>query len=285
MDQNENNVSSPGQDALADQYDRAVAQGRSYIQRSWGILDEKTRSLLVATGAYSERGGRQDVELPTRVPADQNIESLEYTIGVLHQCVSAPSPGRKTSSADYPAEALTDDVLNKAGALLLVPAWCDPAFLRLALSAVVHHKVANMAMLAGPAESGPPVAVKVLSLIISAAVALAGPLFLAMALDAVVRQDPLSSMLWFYGLSASIVGVYSLRKSALELVRGATAQVGPQDWASAYSAWSLLQFESGGFAGPGAIEKLRSMAARGIHVPTVAFGLAHALRQSLHSRS
>lgn len=280
MDQNENNEVQGG-GGLADQYDRAVAQGRSYIQRSWGVLDEKTRSLLVATGAYSERGGREDVELSSRVPVGQNIEALEYAVGVLHQCVSAPSPGRKTSSADYPAAALTDEVLNQAGFLLQVPAWRDPSLLRLALSAVVHHKVANMAMLAGP-KAEPSAVGTAISSSFGVALVFMSPVFLAQGLAALLRQDVFMGTFWLYGLGWSILAFFSLRKTLRE--QNPSAHVHATDWARAYSAWSLLQFEGGGFAGPGAIEKLRSMAARGIHVPTVAFGLAHALRQSLHSR-
>lgn len=274
---------SRGKDVLAEsaqRYDLALATGRSFIQRSWGRLGEDTRALMLKSGAYSERGARLEAELPTRVPPQLDIERLEYALGVFQQCVSAPSPGRKTSSEAYPTEALTEEVLAQAGELLWVPAWHDPVFLHLAFSAVVHHKAANMALMARH-QVEPSVVAKTVSNVLNLALVLASPVFLAQGLAALMRQELLQGTLWLYGLGCSVLAGFSLWRAVKE--NDSSARVSSSDWARAHTAWSFLQHE-GGFAGAGALERLRGMAAQGISVPTVAFGLAHALRHSLLRR-
>lgn len=250
-------------------YDAARTEGQQVIRRRWPVLASETRTALIASGFYSERGERQDIEFPETSLPQHDAERLEHALGLFKQCIAAKLPLATEKNAPVPVEAHTDEVLTAAGQLLFVREWQDPDFLRLALVAVGKHQQANSLSMHTPRSRFAP-AWGCLGALLTLSLLLAMPVALATGIAAATRQDVGGASLAFYvvgfGVLAamSALGIGVKTKDALEL---------------AYERWTRFQLSgAAGVTGAGALEHLRRMAGEGINVPFIAFDVAETLR-------
>ena len=261
-----------GQD-LAQSYDIARLAGQRRIQERWRFLLGRTRALLEASGFYSERGAR----VPTaedfgRVP-EHDIERLEYALGVLFLCARATLPDRSKAGAPIPYEARDRDVPTQCAEVLFLPGWRDPEFLRLGLSAIVQHELAEALELAGPSTSK-SAALGCLGGIFAATVLFLSPAALASALVSASRSD----------LAGAVVALYFVGLCALVLDWAKKKEAGKDvpEPERRYVAWIQFRYTHDSAAiGAGAEHYLKEMATKGVRVPAVAIDLCAALRAHL----
>ena len=138
---------------LAPECDIARLAGQKRIQERWRFLLMRTRELLHTSGFYSERGARlATAEDFGRVP-EHDIERLEYAIGVLSLCARSTLPDRSKAGTPIPDVALDREVPTQCVEVLLLAGWRDPDFLRLGLSAISQHELAEALALVGPSKA------------------------------------------------------------------------------------------------------------------------------------
>lgn len=254
----------------AARYRAAQEEGQRAVRRSWTALQSRTKDALSGSGFYSDRGERLDVEFASGHRPQDDCEPLEYALGVLKQCVGATLPPRTApKGTPIPHEAANDEVLSSCEKVLVVPAWQDPQFLRLALGAVVVHQQANaLSMIAPTATSSAPLGC--LGAILKVGLLLLLPVALAGGIAAAVKQDVGAAAFAFYIVGAGVLAGLSVTDVRVKKESG---------FEQAHTAWMWFQLDrAAGVAGVGALERLRRMAGEGVKVPSVAFDLAEMLR-------
>lgn len=253
-------------------YVAAKTEGQQIIRRRWGSLVPETKSALVASGFYSERGERLDIESPETSLPQHNAERLEHALGLFKHCLAAKLPALTKKKAPIPVEAHTDEVLSAVGELLYVSEWHDPDFLRLALGAAAQHQRANALSMHTPQSTLAP-AWGCVGATFKMALFLALPVALAAGIAAATRQDVGGASLAFYIVGFGVLAVMS------SLGIG----VGKKDgFELAYGHWTRFQLNgAAGVNGAGALESLRRMAHDGVNVPSVAFDVAETLRSRM----
>lgn len=250
-------------------YVAAKTEGQKLIRRRWAMLAPETKTALLGSGFYSERGERLETERPVADLPQYDAERLEYGVGLFKLCIDAKLPSPTDMDLPFPMEASTDEVLTAAGELLNVRAWQDPFFLRLALGAVGKHEEAvAIGMFASPSSLAP--AWGCLGELLKFALIVAMPVALASGIAAASRQDVGGGALAFYFFGFGL----------LAAMKAGGVGVKKKEWFElAYVRW--LQFKNNsavGVSGAGALEHLRRMAHEGVSVPSIAFDLADTLR-------
>jgi hypothetical protein len=251
---------------LADQYEVALGVGRRRIQERWRFLTATTQEALQSGNAFTPKG--TPVPLGDRAHGD-DVERLEYSLGVLKLCVEAKLPERDGKGAAIPREALTDDVYMAVDELLFVPEWRDSEFLRLALAAVAAHRLANSLLLAGPPKKNSSAAWALIGGFLKLFVLWTSPIAAANALASAFKGDiaGCAFALYFVALAAWL----AFRKPE---PRDPTVL----DWASDHGEWSAFRHMQGGTViGTGARMRLEQMERRGVNVPAVAYDICRAL--------
>lgn len=255
----------------ADQYEATRIEGERRIRERWRFLNASTKRTMVGSGFYSERGQRLQVEPFSTDDPRADVERLEYALGIFKQCIAAKVPLRSEKGAPIPREALTDDVLTSCEALLFVPAWHDPEFLRLALAAVAAHQEANALTMVGPAANGLPAGLVAIGRLLQLGLVFVMPISLALGLVAAVNHDGWGAGLAFYVLGAGVLAAMS----AKEQEKGKNLAV----FERAHLGWSQFRYlRGGGVVGTGARFNLERMAQDGVKVPAVAFDLCAMLQ-------
>jgi hypothetical protein len=242
--------------------------GQTFIRTRWAYLTTRTRASLRRSGFYADNGKPLSPTDGGHGPFE-DVERLELSLGVLQLCAAAKLPTREDVGAKIPLEALTDEVGNACDAVLFVPEWRDPEFLRLALRATQVHCQAQTLTIAGPAKrsSGAVRAAKFLRL----GLVLISPAAVAAALFAAFQADLLVSTSAMY-----LVGAAAL--AARELARGDEREQ-PSEAERNYAAWTRYQLDRSPAAlGAGDRVRLEQMAAAGVPVPLMAFDLCAALQ-------
>lgn len=256
----------------AARYDAALMEGQRFIKKCWPALQAPTRVALVESGFYSEKAERVEVEYPSSRSPQNDVERLEYALGVLVKCRASSLPQRNEVGATIPVEALDSGMLTCVGELLYVPAWHDPNFLRLALYAIATHLKANALTMVGPPRSS-SIGTSAVAAVLQAIVVFALPASLAMALVSVARQEAVDAILWLYAVAMGVLSAMSIMKVGLPK---------PEPFELAYERWTRFLFDEGvGATGAGAVEQLRTMVAAGVRVPPLAFDVADALRSRM----
>lgn len=244
------------------------AAGESHIHGSWLWLQPSTVRALVDSGFYSSTGRRQSDVSSGGAPFKDG-ERLEYALGVLKRSASAKLPLRNQPGQAIPDAALSEEVLTQALALVAVPQWRDPVFLRLALVAVAKHQQAvalsQVGAEVGEGKGWLGAAVRVVML-------LAMPPALAVGISSAVSHQLIQAAVSFYVLA---VGLLAARGTAREPTPPARGEY----WDLAYEQWVQFELDGGpGQTGLGALERLRAAQALGVKIPIVAFDLADCLR-------
>lgn len=227
-------------------YVAAKTEGQQVIRRRWGVLAPETKSALLASGFYSERGERLDPEFPASSLPQHDADGLEHALGLFKHCLAAKLPLATEKNAPIPVEAHTDEVLSAAGHLLHVREWHDPDFLRLTLNAVGKHQQANALSMHTPQSTLAP-AWGCIGALFKLGLLIAMPVALATGIAAAARQDVGGASVSFYivgfgvlaAMSAAGIGVK--KKDGFEL---------------AYDRWLRFQVDGAvGVTGAGALDR------------------------------
>lgn len=251
----------------ATRYDATAATGQAVVRRRWARLEQTTKANLLSSGLYSQRGERLRGDVSEGGTLSDDVERLEYALGLLKACVDAKLPFLDKEQV-IPGEALAEEVLSAAGDVLYHQHLRDPEFVRLALHAVVKQQLANAMFMHKPQALSPGWDALITLLKIGAVVV--SPYAVAAGLSAVVRQDIGTAAAWLYAAAFGI-------GAAVEMHRGAPKLAG---FELAYSRWLRFNEPNGfGVTGAGALERLRQMEAEGVRVPAVAFDAAAVLQE------
>lgn len=242
--------------------------GQTFIRTRWSYLTTRTRASLRRSGFYADNGKPLNPDDGGHGPYE-DVARLELSIGVLQQCAAARLPAREDFGAKIPAEALTDEVGAACDAVLFVPEWRDPEFLRLALRATQAHCLARTLTVAGPARQ--PGGAARAGRLVKLGLVLLSPAAASAALVTALQANLLAATSAMY-----LVGAAAL--AARELARGKT-QDQPTQAERDYLAWSRYQLDRSPAAlGAGDRVRLEQMAAAGVPVPLMAFDLCAALQ-------
>jgi hypothetical protein len=242
--------------------------GQAFIRTRWAYLMTRTRASLRRSGFYADNGKPLSPTDGGHGPYE-DVERLEISLGRLQQCATARLPAREDVGAVIPPEALAQEVQPACDAVLFVPEWRDPEFLRLALRATQNHCLAKTLTVAGPARRTGAAARA--GRFVRLALVTISPAAAAAALVSALQADLLVSTSAMY-----LVGAAAL--AARELARGDEKEK-PTEAERNYFAWARYQQDRSPAAlGEGDRVRLEQMAAAGVPVPLMAFDLCAALQ-------
>lgn len=265
---------------LADDYEKSQKAGQEYIRKVWRFLKEGTKTYLITSSCYDQRGQRLEVEFGV---AD-DIDTLESYLGSLNRCAECNLPSRTVENSTIQREAFSEDVLAACDEFLYRHQWHDPHFLRLALRALRIHKLANL-MTRLPAikeEKHWIFLVKAISLMIYGILGfllmLASPYFIGVALTSAAKGDEGGAVfaLYFVGLA---IFIFAHQKNFAKDIGKPTSEDEVE-----YSEWYRLNpYAVGSWLSTGAGAKFyfQEMARKGVNVPPVAIDLCAVLEASV----
>jgi hypothetical protein len=283
-------------DELADSYALSQRAGQEEIKRLWRrSLHEATKLRLVSSKYYDSRGSRQTLwtedsengrQYLVDVEQDEDIENLEYSIGVLTRCVKAKLPSRDAPSGTaIPSECFGGErhaIENACAEIVSSPKWHEPAFLRLALSAIQKNQLAELLADSPPKD---PKRISMLSplfgllatWIFSLGLFSISPIPLGYALVSAVKGNSEDTIIALYCFG------FAFGLARLLAPSNNSAEAPPSPWEQAYEAWNSLFYRQPhwNLLGAGADFYLRGIAAKGVAVPLLAFDICAKL-QALH---
>lgn len=257
-------------DALAKSYEDSVAAGREFIHQRWREFGQQTEEWLTASGHFNERGKSQILEPAER---SDDIERLEFDLGVLQRCVNATLPSRGKTDALIPAEALNYEVLSAAASMMYGNRSHEPAFLRFALAAIRMHQMANLLTHLHPE----PVlrtldgVYRLLGAVLALIFVLASPGLVGLAITSAAQGDGSAAALAFYGVALALLFAWYMKNLDKDTA------LTPHE--VAYHDWLMLGVGIGVGAGPwlaggaGTAAYLENMMRKGAKVPPIAFDL------------
>lgn len=256
----------------AARYDAAHTLGERFLSDRWRFLGATTRAILVGSKFFSDLGQRLENEnaLVTAAKPTDDVERLEYILGVFKQCASMQVPARGRTAPAFAPDYSEADLHLCCDELLFIPSWHDPEFLRLALSALAAHHEATALAWAGPAPGRASGALSATFAMLKVLCVLVAPAAFASGLTSAMQGDGTSAGVGFYFFSAGVLAFSSLRK-----------QVGgkpPSVEERTYLGWHRFRHQrQGGITGVGARLYLERLLADGVPIPSVAFDLCKTL--------
>lgn len=263
-------MASPRTDP-ADRYEPAVVAGRRFIRDQWGGLRESTKKWICEFRECDEA-----TYLAANWPVQfGRVEALEYELGVMSLCLRAEP--FFIAGEPMPIEAVTDEVLASAKALVSGRRPIEPLFLQLALNAVIRHQLSS-SFLQIPVDEGNSVtraklAIKLAFLMLERGLYYLRPVMAGIVLVQANQSDLAGVILGGYGVGASIVASQICDKWIL------VPEVSVSQ--KAYRHWCALEVHGKWLeGGEGAAVYLRQMLNRGVAIPPVAFDLCAALTAS-----
>lgn len=253
---------------FGDAFDGRALAGQAYISKNWRHLLPTTRSYFASNG-YDEFGRFVD----TDDAGLSDARHLEYTLGLLHEAVTSKVPSKKGDP--IPACFAGDDVLNHAPNLLAVDGSGDPAFVGLAIHALLKQQTARalefLFFSGGTNEVTTKSAIWEIGKAIGKAVLLIGlPVSIGGGLAYASEGN---------GVAASLCAYFAFAAVSTYRTRNAVVAAKELD---AYRKWSSLLYRDFHIGtGHGLRLKLEEMVRQDIHVPSVLIDLC----SHLHRRS
>ena len=258
---------------LAQDYEDSAEAGRKFIRQYWSVLRQSTKDWLVSSKHYGEHGESRPIEYADR---SDEIESLEYDLGVLERCAAIQLPARTSADVIIPSEVFGDEILTSAGAMVYRQRGHEPSFLRLALTAVRVHQMAQLQTSLPAVKTSKSDVAKLIGVFILGAFCMVGvlisPALIGSALTHAAKGDSDSATLSLYGLGFVLLLIGTLTNL------GKTKQLTPDE--VAYEGWlNLNPYVSGPWlaAGTGAGAYLENMMRKGATVPPIALDLCAVL--------
>lgn len=266
-----------GDAALAQSYEDSSAAGRKFIEEYWRSFRQSTRDWLISSRHYDAHGQSQPLEYGNCL---NEIESLEYDLGVLQRCVNAKLPTRQQVGAMVSSDALSDAVLSTASQMTYGQRGREPQFLRLALQSVRTHQIATL-LTRLPAITNPRYpSLKLFRVVVTGGLlvlgVIASPAMLAGALASAAKGDAASAMIGLYGIGFVLLLAGDIKVLAKDKA--------PSPDELAYEGWFQLNpFGVGPWLdyGAGARAYLENMMRKGATVPPVAVDLCALLSQQV----
>ena len=120
-------------------YDQHAVQGQAFIRKVWNRVPQETRDLLQSNG-YDKMGVARRGSDQITSPYVSEIESLEYSLGVLHKAATSKPPAKKTD--EIPRILYNNEVLIEAG-IFRDRRWRNSEFAALAIHAVIKKQVTS----------------------------------------------------------------------------------------------------------------------------------------------